>query len=77
MYRTGCTYGHACKNKHERPSTEPAENMIPVSVNATATILHTNGGQQMLTEIQHNDVKDKKFTILPNDTEFWINSNKI
>ena len=40
-------------------------------------IPHTNGGQRVLTEIQQNDVKDKKFTILPNDTEFWISSNKI
>ena len=76
-YRTGCTYGHACKNKHERPSTEPAENMIPVSVNAAAVIPHTNGGKQVLTEIQQQDVKDKNFTILPNDTEYWMNSNKI
>ena len=76
-YRTGCTYGHACKNKHERPSTEPADNMIPVSINATATIPHTNGGQQVLIKVHQHDVKDKKFTILPNNTESWMNSNKI
>jgi len=51
--------------------------MIPVSVNAAAVIPHTNGGKQVLTEIQQHDVKDKNFTILPNDTEYWMNSNKM
>ena len=28
IYDTGCTYGSACKKKHERPSIEPPENDV-------------------------------------------------
>ena len=28
IYDTGCTYGSACKQKHERPSIEPPENDV-------------------------------------------------
>ena len=79
-YKTGCTYGSACKKKHERPSFEPPENAgkaTPVATMATATLPQTNGGKQVHQEMQVGDVKDRNFVIMPNETENWVKSSQI
>ena len=84
IYMTGCTYGNACVNKHERPGIEPPENSqdaavvrTPVATMATAAVPNTNGAKPVLQEMQEDAANDTKSTILPNETNGWINSNKV
>ena len=84
MDTSWCTYGTACINKHEHPSNEPPENSAdadvpgtPVSTMATGAIPNTNGAKPVLKEMTNEEGKEKKFTILPNTTNGWINSNKV
>ena len=84
-YRTGCTYGSACRKKHERPSIEPPENAAvgdndnakPVATMATGVIPNTNGGKPVVLEMQPKDVVDQKFAISQNETGWWIKSNRM
>ena len=79
-YKTGCTYGSACRKKHERPSTEPPENAQAgkaVATMATGALPQTNGGKQVHQEMQVGDVAGTKFVIMPNETKHWVNSSRI
>ena len=84
IYRTGCTYGTACVNRHERPSIEPPENSedtavdgTPVATMTTGAVPNTNGAKPVLMEMQEDEGREKIFTILPHTTNGWINSNKV
>ena len=84
IYRTECGFGDTCKLNHGRPTTEPPENALetaakPVATMATRAVPPTNGGKHVLQdpEMQLAEISEKKFTILPNETTNWINSNKM
>ena len=82
IYRTGCDFGSMCKLKHERPATEQPENeeetaAKPVSTMATRAVPPTNGGKHVLKEMQLCEISETKFTIMPNETQHWMNSNKM
>jgi hypothetical protein len=84
IYRTGCEFGSRCAHRHERPDGEPPENKLgaapdsatKVAVNTTGAVPETNGGQQVLKELQMADVKDRGFSLVPNKTTWWIKNNK-
>ena len=79
-YKTGCTYGSACRKKHERPSIEPPANAHDgkaVATMATGVLPQTNGGKQVHQEMQVGDVTDTKFVIMPNETKYWVSSSHI
>ena len=82
MYRTGCDFGGKCKLKHERPTTEPPEIALgaaakPVATMATGAVPNTNGGKHVKQEMQLTDISEKNFTIMPNGTAGWVNSNEM
>ena len=85
IYNTGCSYGRTCKKKHDRPNFEPPENEVVtaagsatrVSSMAAGAVPETNGGKPVMQELPVSELKTKEFTIMPNETNYWLNSNKI
>ena len=87
IYKSGCNYGSECNKKHERPNFEPPENDVVTAAGSATRVLsmatgaravpETQGGKPVLQEIPVSDLKMKEFTIMPNKTTHWLNSNKI
>ena len=44
IYQTGCTYGSACKKKHERPSIEPPENDVVTAAGSAKRVSSMTAG---------------------------------
>ena len=44
---------------------------------ATEAVPETNGGKYVVQELPISELKSNEFTILPNKTNYWINSSKI
>ena len=77
-YRSGCTFGDNCRKKHQRPSSEPAENLKQQEASmATKAILETNGGKPVLQEVQPSEITGQRFNLIPNDTGYWMCNNKV
>ena len=63
---------------------EPPENKLgaapdsakQVTIMATGAVPKTNGGKQVLKELQMADIKNREFSLVPNKTTWWINNNK-
>ena len=85
IYKSGCSYGRTCNKKHERPNFEPPENDVVTAAGsvtrvlsmATGAVPETQGGKPVLQELPVTELKMKEFTIMPNKTTHWLNSNKI
>ena len=44
---------------------------------AAGAVPETNGGKPVLQELPVSELKTKEFTIMPNETNYWLNSSKI
>ena len=51
IYQTGCTYGSACKNKHERPSVEPPENVVVPAAGSAKRVSSMSTGAKRVSSM--------------------------